>query len=172
MDAYGLPGYDADVLTESKELVSFFDQVCAYTTNYKAASNWMMGNVKSYLNENNLEINQFAITPNRLAEIINLVDSGKISHTAASKTLFPELLRSPEGNVSDLSKALNLFQQSNANALEELIIGVINDFPEKVVEFKKGKKGLIGMFMGEVMKRSNGKADPKMSNQILLEKLS
>lgn len=172
IQTFGLPEYDAEVLTESKELVTYFDQVCAHMSNYKAASNWVMGTVKSYLNENNLEIDHFALIPTKLAEIINLVDSGKISHTAASKTLFIELIKSPEKDVNELSHTLNLVQESDSRALEELVNGVINDFPEKVMEFKKGKKGLLGMFMGEVMKRSKGKADPKISNQILLEKLS
>ena len=172
VDNYQLPEYDAEVLTESKELVRYFEEVCQSTKNYKAASNWLMGSVKSYLNENNLEITRLAIAPVVLAEIINLVDSGKISHTAASKTLFEELIKSPNQNVSQLAQNLNLIQERDEASLEELVIAVLHDFPDKVLEFKKGKKGLLGMFMGEIMKRSNGKADPKISNQLLLEKLS
>jgi aspartyl-tRNA(Asn)/glutamyl-tRNA(Gln) amidotransferase subunit B len=172
INEYGLPVYDAEVLTESKELVMYFEQVCQWTKNYKAVSNWLMGNVKSYLNENNLSILQFPIGANVLAEIINLIDSGNISHTAASKSLFNELIHSPERSVIELAQNLNLIQEKDSDALEEIVNGILNDFPDKVQEFKKGKKGLLGMFMGEVMKRSQGKADPKISNQLLLEKLS
>jgi aspartyl-tRNA(Asn)/glutamyl-tRNA(Gln) amidotransferase subunit B len=172
VETYNLPEYDANVLTETRELVKYFEAACQATKNYKAVSNWLMGNVKACLNENNIDITQFPITPNALAVMINLVDEGKISHTAASKSLFEELIKSPEQDVSQLAQKLNLIQESNENTLDELVNSVLNDFPEKVVEFKKGKKGLLGMFMGEVMKRSKGKADPKISNQLLLEKLS
>lgn len=172
INKYQLPEYDADVLTESKELVKYFEQVCQSTSNYKAACNWLMGTVKSYLNETNIKITDFSLAPGTLAEVINLIDQGHLSHTAASKTLFPELTKSPKEEVSQLAQTLNLFQESNEGNLEKLVTGVLNDFPDKVSEFKRGKKGLLGMFMGEVMKRSSGKADPKISNQLLLEKLS
>jgi aspartyl-tRNA(Asn)/glutamyl-tRNA(Gln) amidotransferase subunit B len=169
---YGLPEYDANVLTETREMVLYFEEACKHTKNYKAVSNWLMGPVKSYLNENALEIDRFTLKHETLAEIIELVDSGKISHTAASKSLFPELLKSPNASAGQLAQSLNLVQESNSDALADIISSVLNDFPDKVTEFKKGKKGLISMFMGEVMKRSKGKADPKLSNQLLLEKLS
>ena len=168
---YRLPEYDARVLTETKEMAAFFESVCLHTQNFKAVSNWIMGPVKSYLNENALEVDQFPIQPQAMAGLINLVDEEKVSVTVATQRLFNELLKSPGESAMALAQNLNLLLESNSGAIEKIVNDVLNDLPLKVAEYKKGKKGIISMFMGEVMKRSHGKADPKLANQILLEKL-
>jgi aspartyl-tRNA(Asn)/glutamyl-tRNA(Gln) amidotransferase subunit B len=90
---YGLPDYDAGVLTDSKEIALWFEQLCHLTSNYKAASNWMMGPVKSYLNELTLSIHDFPVKSNQLASLIHLIDDGKVSFTAASQKIYPEMLK-------------------------------------------------------------------------------
>jgi aspartyl-tRNA(Asn)/glutamyl-tRNA(Gln) amidotransferase subunit B len=127
--------------------------------------------VKSYLNENHLGAEQFPLEAERLAELISLVEDGKISFTAASQKLFPELLKNPRSSGMEVAQRMNLIQESDHTAILPIIEEVMKEFPLKVEEYKSGKKGIVGMFMGEVMKRSKGKADPKVANSLLTEKL-
>lgn len=168
---YQLPEYDAQVLTDSKDVASYFELVCAHTANHKAASNWVMGPVKSYLNEFNLAADEFPVPPQKLADLIALIDAGQVSYTVASQRLFPELLKNPNRSALEVAQQLNLIQQSDHDSLLPIIDEVIKEFPLKVEEYQNGKKGIISMFMGEVMKRSKGKADPKVANELLTRKL-
>ena len=168
---YELPEYDAEVLTDTKEIALYFDALCRETNNYKAASNWMMGPVKSYLNDNNIGISSFPLTPSRIAEIISLVGQHKLSYTTASQQMFPYLVKHPDCAALEAAHTLNLLQDSSADNINPLIEGVLADFPAQVVAYKKGKKGLLGLFVGEVMKRSKGKANPRMANQLLKDAL-
>ena len=166
-----LPEYDAYVLTEEKGMADFYEQVVAKTNNYKAASNWMIGPVKSWLNENNKDILEFPISPATIAHLVQMVDEGTVSFTIASGKLFTHLLNDPGKDPLETARELNLVQQSDAGSLEPIINEVLEKHAEKVKEYKKGKKGLLSLFVGEVMKRSKGKADPRATNEILLEKL-
>jgi aspartyl-tRNA(Asn)/glutamyl-tRNA(Gln) amidotransferase subunit B len=168
---FQLPEYDALVLTDTKELARYFEAVCQHVTHYKAASNWVMGPVKSYLNELGLGADEFPVKPGLIAEIITLIDEGKISHTVASQRVFPELLKNPGKTAIEVAQQLNVLLDSNHDAILPIIDEVVREFPLKVEEYKKGKKGIIGMFMGEVMKRSKGKADPKVATELLTKKL-
>ncbi len=172
IDEFKLPEYDAQVITDSKEMAFYFEEVCKRTKNFKAASNWVMGPVKSYLNENSMLADQFPVKPETLASLISLIDEGKISFTVASQRIFPELIKSPGKSAFELAQLLNLVQDSNQDSIMPIIEEVIKEFPLKVEEYRKGKKGIISMFMGEVMKRSKGKADPKMTNTLLTKKLT
>jgi len=169
---YKLPEYDAQVLTDSKEMALYFEEVCRHTPNFKAVSNWIMGPIKSYLNETNQEANQIPVSANMLAQVIALIEEGKLNFAVASQKLFPELLKSPEQSPLALAQQLNLIQDSNIDSLLPVVEQVINEFPQKVVEYKKGKTAILTMFMGEVMKRTKGKADPKLTNELLVKKLS
>jgi aspartyl-tRNA(Asn)/glutamyl-tRNA(Gln) amidotransferase subunit B len=168
---YGLPEYDAYVLTDSKEIALFFEQICALTKNYKAASNWVMGPVKSFLNELTLHINDYPITPQKIAELIEMIDSRKVSHTAAQQNIYPEMLMAPNKSPLQLAKELNLIQDTNSDSILPIVKEVLAEMPAKVAEYKAGKKGLLGLFMGEVMKRSKGKADPKMASDLVTKEL-
>jgi aspartyl-tRNA(Asn)/glutamyl-tRNA(Gln) amidotransferase subunit B len=168
---YGLPEYDASVLTDTREIALYFDALCQYTPNFKAASNWVMGPLKSYLNEQNLPISGFPIMPEQLAGLIGLIDSNKISHSVASQKVFPSMLRQPGLSALAIAESQNLIQESNTDSLQVLINEVLAAHPQKVSEYKKGKKGLLGMFMGEVMKKTGGKADPKLTNELLSKTL-
>jgi aspartyl-tRNA(Asn)/glutamyl-tRNA(Gln) amidotransferase subunit B len=168
---YELPEYDAEVLTDTKEMAFYFDALCQETKNYKAASNWMMGPVKSYLNDCNDTIREFPLTPAQIAEIISLVEQNKLSYTTASQQVFLYLLKHPENSALEAAHTLNLLQDSRAENINPLIEEVLADFPAQVTAYKKGKKGLLGLFVGEVMKRSKGKANPRMANQLIKEAL-
>jgi aspartyl-tRNA(Asn)/glutamyl-tRNA(Gln) amidotransferase subunit B len=169
---YGLPAYDAHVLTDSKELAMYFEEVCKLTNNYKAASNWMMGPVKSYLNEFGKEVSDFPLKPPILVTLLELVEQGKVSFSVASQQVFTALLQDPSLPVVQVAQELNVWQESNVDSLLVVIEEVLRTYPDKVQEYKKGKKGLLAMFMGEVMKRSKGKADPKKTSALLEEKLN
>lgn len=170
-ETYKLSEYDAGILTETKSIALYFDTLCSLCTNYKAAANWMNGPVKSWLNENGLEIDQFPLHPVALASLISLIDSGKVSHTIASQRIFPLLLKQPDANAEQIASENNWIQASDEGALKEWIAEAIAKYPAKVAEYKSGKTGLLGLFMGEVMKISKGKADPKSSSQLLKETL-
>lgn len=168
---YALSEYDALVLTDSKDVAAYFEAICKGTTNYKAAANWVMGPVKAWLNENQKNPDQFPVTSSRITEIIQLIDNGKLNFTIASQRLFPELINNPGKPVLDLALELDILQESGQNSILTIIEEVIAAFPEKVKEYKKGKTAIVGMFMGEVVKRSKGKADPKVINELLVNKL-
>jgi len=169
---YKLSEYDAVVLTEEKSFSDYFEQIIQHTADYKAAANWMAGPVKSWLNENNLGIESFPLEAEKLSALIQLVNSNKLSFSAASTKLFNVLLNDSSKEPVQLATELNLLQESNASAIEPIVDQVISKYADKVNEYKKGKKGLMGLFVGEVMKLSKGKADPKLTNDLLIEKLN
>lgn len=171
VNAYGLSEYDAQVLTDSKGIALYFEELCSKTKNYKAAANWMMGPVKGYLNELTLDITRFQLKPAQIAELIELVDSNKVSFSVASQKLYPILLQRPEKKALQVAEEENLLQESGEDTLLPIIEEVIAAWPDKVEAYRGGKKGLLGLFMGEVMKKSQGKADPKKTNQLLREVL-
>jgi aspartyl-tRNA(Asn)/glutamyl-tRNA(Gln) amidotransferase subunit B len=123
------------------------------------------------LNENNSEIDQFPLAPHKIGCIIQMIEDGKLSFSIASTRLFGELTKDPLAEPDELARQKNLIQDSNTSAIENLIEQVLNKFPEKVDQYKKGKKGLMGLFVGEVMKLSKGTADPAITNDILSKKL-
>jgi aspartyl-tRNA(Asn)/glutamyl-tRNA(Gln) amidotransferase subunit B len=168
---YQLPEYDSQVLTDAKDIAQYFEDVCKHTKNFKAASNWVMGPVKSYLNELTLSADEFPLSAAVIADIIKLIDEGKINFATASQRVFPELLKNPGKSPLDVAQQLNLIQDSNQDSIMPIIDDVLKAFPLKVEEYRNGKKGIIGMFMGEVMKRSKGKADPKVATELLTKKL-
>jgi aspartyl-tRNA(Asn)/glutamyl-tRNA(Gln) amidotransferase subunit B len=175
---YKLSPYDASLLTEEKKFSDYFEKIVGsfsteaeHMRGFKAAANWMLGPIKSWLNNNNAEIDQFPLAPQKIVDIIHLIEKGKLSFSIASTKLFNELLKNPDAEPAELAEEKNLVQDSNVNTIEILIEQVLDKFPEKVLEYRKGKKGLMGLFVGEVIKLSKGKADPKITNDILSEKL-
>lgn len=164
--------YDAEILTSEKSVSDYFETLIQHTTNYKAAANWMLGPVKTWANENAMEINEIPVSPAKIAEIIALTDAGKINFTIASQQLFPKMLASPEKDAIALATELNLIVESDNGLIEKLAMDALAKYPDKVQEYKNGKTGIIGLFMGEIMKMSKGKADPKMATKILEEKLN
>jgi aspartyl-tRNA(Asn)/glutamyl-tRNA(Gln) amidotransferase subunit B len=168
---YAIPEYDAAVLTESRELAEYFEEVCRHTTSYKAASNWVMGPVKSFLNDLGVEVARFSVRPQVLAGLISLIDAGKVSYTAAAQKIFPELTKT-DRDPMQIAQELNVIQESSTDSILPIVKEVLREFPLKVEEYHNGKKGIVAMFMGEVMKRSRGKADPKVANELLVQNLN
>lgn len=168
---YALAENEAEVLVEEKDFAAYFDAVVKHTSHYKPAANWMLGPVRSWLNENKTEISSFPLHPGQLAELIGLVESGKISFSAASSKVFPVLTTDPLRSPGSVVSEMDLAQQSDISFLQPIVEEVLNKFASKVSEYKKGKKGLLALFVGEVMKRTKGKADPEVTNQLILENL-
>ncbi len=166
---YKLPEYDAYVLTDQKDIALYFDALCQETSNYKSASNWVMGAMKSYMNELTLSVANFPLSPAKMAELIRFIDDGKISVSSATMNLFPELVNQPKTSVSKLAEKLNLVQDTNEDDIKSVVEEVLAQFPDKVEAYKAGNKNLLGLFMGQAMKATAGKADPKKINQILRE---
>ena len=171
INEYKLPEYDAVVLSDTKEIALYFEELCSKTKNYKAASNWVMGPVKSYLNELTLHVSEFPVTTQAVADIIALVESGKVSYSSASQKIFPEMLNGSKKSPLQIAESLNLIQESNTDSLQPIIDEVLSKNPAKVAEYKGGKTGILGMFMGDVMKASKGKADPKVATELLKKAL-
>ena len=171
VNTLGLSTYDAGVLTENKQFALYFEELIALTSNHKSAANWMMGAIKSYLNDKAIDIEEFQIPPAKIAACIALVDNGKISNTVAAQSVFPLLLENPEAEPLVLATQNNWIQESDSDALLELVREAIAKYPEKVAEYKNGKTGLMGLFMGEVMKLSRGKADPKVATKLVQQEL-
>jgi aspartyl-tRNA(Asn)/glutamyl-tRNA(Gln) amidotransferase subunit B len=168
---YGLTDYDATNLTDNKAIASFYESLLVYTANYKAAANWVMGDVKSYLNENGVDITSFPIDVKRIAQLIALIDEGKVSYSIASQRIFPELLISNDLSPIEIAEKLNLVQDSDEGTILAFIQQVIDENPSEVNRYKNGEKQLTGFFMGQLMKVSKGKADPKSANSLLRSKL-
>ncbi len=164
--------YDAEILTSEKSVALYFEDLITKTQNYKAAANWMLGPVKSWLNEQASDIEELPVTTQHIADIIALTDAGKLNFTIASQQLFPALINEPTAQAEALARSMNLIQESDAGLIEEFVDAAIAKFPDKVAEYKGGKKGILGLFMGEVMKLSKGKADPKIATKLLEEKLN
>ncbi len=168
---YALSDYDATNLTDTKGIALYFNELTEHTKNYKAAANWVMGSVKSFLNENAITIEQFQIKPKAIAEIIALIDEDKISNASATQKLFPQLLLQPNEKPLDIAQKLDIIQSKDTGALQELVNQALAKYPEKITEYKNGKTALLGLFVGEVMKLGKGKADPKLANQLVKEAL-
>jgi len=167
----GLSAYDATVITADKEIALYFEELITHTTHYKSAANWLMGPVKSYLNENVRHIAEFPIKPANLAALIGLVDNGKVNNSVASHKLFPAMINEPDKSPEQLAKELNLLITADTDDVHQFISQAIAKFPDKVKEYQKGKKGVLGLFMGEIMKQSKGRIDPQKTNQLLIKEL-
>ena len=172
LNHYTLSEYDARQLTEEKATADYFESVATQNKNYKAISNWMLGPIKQYLNENNSSFSDINLEPASLSQIIELIEEGKVNFSIASSRILPLLLKNPGKTPREIATENNLIQSNDNTEIETWIDEVINKLPEKVAEYKKGKKGLIGLFVGEVKKLSKGKADPQVSLKLLEEKLS
>lgn len=168
---YHLNEYDAGVLTESRDVAEYFEGILKHTSNIKAAANWVMVAIKGYLNEQALDIKDFVLQPAKIADLIALIDEGKISNSVASQKVFPEMIQDHHKSPLQIAESLNLIQESNSDELQNWIDQALAKYPEKVLEYKAGKQSLTGLFMGEVMKFSKGKADPKLTSKLLKETL-
>ncbi len=170
--ALNLSDYDAAVLCDDKEQALFFEAITEQQSNYKAAANWMLGPVKGYLNEKGIGLSSFPLQPATIARLIGLVDEGKLGFGTASGKVFTALVNEPGEDPLTIATRLNLVQESDTGSIEQWVNEAIDAMPDKVKEFRSGKKGLMGLFAGEVKKRSKGKADMQVVTRLLQEKLN
>ncbi len=170
VEKYKLSTYNAKLLTEEKGIALFFQALTKHTKNYKGAANLVINKINPWLSEEKKSIAEFPINHQQLGALIQLIDDGKVSNTIAYQRIFPELLKTKKMPL-EIAEALNLVQSDDADFLEKLVDEVLAKNPDKVKAYQKGKKGLIGFFMGAVMKASKGKAAPKTTNALLTKKL-
>jgi len=167
----GLSDYDATVITESKLIALYFEELIGKTSKVKAAVNWIMGPVKSYLNENAKEISEFNVTTDVLATLIELIENGTISYSVATQKIFPLLTEGSAKSPMEIATENNWIKESDEGSINEFVKEAIAKYPDKVAEYQSGKLGLLGLFMGEVMKLSKGKADPKIASMLVKKSL-
>ena len=170
MADYQLSDYDATLLAEDTELAKLFFDISKQTKNYKAAANWTIGPIKNYLAQEETETG-FNINASSVAELINLIDEGVISYGIATQKIFPQILNNPSTNIQQYISEEGLQLQS-ADETEGHIEAALIKHAQKITEYKKGKKGLLSLFVGEVMKASGGKANAGEVTKKLLEKLN
>ena len=168
---YQLSAYNAELLSAEPEPAHFFLVLAQETSAYKAASNLVINKIMPWAKENDASLADLPLTAHRLAEFVELIEAGKVSNSVAYQELFPAMIAEPEAAPEKLATDNGWIQSDDADELGQWVDAAIAAFPDKVKAYQNGKKGLIGLFMGEVMKLSKGKADPKMANQLLRERL-
>jgi aspartyl-tRNA(Asn)/glutamyl-tRNA(Gln) amidotransferase subunit B len=168
---YHLSDYDAAMLASNTDLENYFKEIISYTTNIKSAVNWVLNPLKNWTIENETGIEESGIHPKSIAKMIMLIDEGKITYGIAVQKIFPELLKDTSLNVYEFAERNNLILSGNNSDVDEWINAVLQKYPQKVTEFRKGKKGLIGFFVGEAMRLAKGKADAQQITEKLNEKL-
>ena len=171
MTTYGLSAYDAAILTEEKALVDYFYEVILYTNNYKAVSNWLINNLKSYVNDQKISFVNLSLKPKNLAKLIAIIDEGKVSNLVAKQQLLPKLLESSDKHPLELAKEMNLIQDNSDDEIVGILDNIIAQYPDKFDALKRGKKKFMGLFVGEIMKQTKGKANPKLVNQLIMQRL-
>lgn len=172
MEVYQLPEYDARILCEDQDLLRYYADTLSVTGHAKSLANWLIGPVKSYCNDHHLGWQQVTIKPEQWMSLFMLIEEGKLSFSAAAQRLLPVLMKGNGEDVNALATSMQMIQVNDAAEIHAWVDEVMNSMQDKVAEYRKGKKGLIGLFVGEVKKRSKGKADPKRTSDILLEKLN
>ncbi|MED3979493.1 Asp-tRNA(Asn)/Glu-tRNA(Gln) amidotransferase subunit GatB [Priestia megaterium] len=170
VEELGLPAYDAMVLTLTKEMSDFFEATLAAGGDAKLSSNWLMGEVSAYLNSNQKELSDVALTPEGLAGMIQLIQEGTISSKIAKK-VFKELIENG-GDAKKIVKEKGLVQISDDATLRKFVTDALDTNPQSIEDFKNGKDRAIGFLVGQIMKASKGQANPPMVNKILLEEIN
>jgi aspartyl-tRNA(Asn)/glutamyl-tRNA(Gln) amidotransferase subunit B len=165
----GLSAYDARVLTDDRAIAEYFEATVAAGASAKPAANWIMGDISAYLNSQKLSITELPLQPKDLAEMIQLIESNTISNKIG-KDILPELLERG-GSPKAIVESRGLVQVSDPTVIEAAINKIMADHPAELEKYRAGKKNLLGFFVGQVMKQTGGKADPKLTNQLLQQKL-
>lgn len=168
---FGINKADAALFAEDLDLLNYFNVAVAVVKNKKSLINWLIGPIRAVLNEKGITVTEFKVKPSQLAEAINLVDDKKITQQIAIQQLLPALEEQDNADVTELAQSLNLLISENGDELSSFIDEVLNKYPQQVEAYKKGKKGVLGLFVGDVMKLAKGKADAKKLNELILEKL-
>lgn len=166
---YGIPEYDASLITGSKALADFFETAAKSSDNVKAVSNWVMGDVMKKLNDNGLEPADIPVAPENLSKLISLIDSNVISGKIAKQVF--EMMWETDKDPALIVEEKGLKVVTDVNAIHALVVKVITSNPKSVEDYKAGKTKAMGFLVGQIMKETRGKADPKTVNQLLKEEL-
>jgi len=169
-EEYGLSDYDAMVLSSDRDTANYFEDVVTGCGDAKLSANWVMGDLQAYLNKEELVITESPIDAGALAGLIKRIKDNTISSKIA-KTVF-EAMVAGEGSADDIIESKGLKQVTDTGAIEAMVDEVIANNPAQVQQFRDGKEQVIGFFVGQIMKASQGKANPAQVNQMLKEKLS
>ena len=169
VDTYELPEYDAQILTQTLEMSDFFDATVKAGADPKQASNWLMGEVNAYMNDNEKDLDQIGLTPESLAEMIALIEDGTISSKQAKKVF--KLLADKGGSAKEVVEAEGLVQLSDPAQLLPLITEILDNNQQSIDDYKAGKKKATGFLVGQIMKATKGQANPQVVNQLLTEEL-
>jgi len=167
----GLSEYDAIILSAEKDVALYFDELISHSDNRKAAANWVIGPVRSFLQEQNKSIAEFNVKPFSLAGLIRLIDLGKLNYSVAAQKVFPEMIDKPQLSAEAAATNLKLLIDTGDVELSQIIDEVLRTYPDKVIEYQNGKKGVLGLFMGDIMKKSKGKINPQTASKLVIEKL-
>lgn len=170
IDELGLPEYDAEVLTNSKQISDFFQATVDNRADIKQASNWLMGDISGYMNKHSKELDELALTPESLAKMIKLIEDGTISSKIAKK-VFAELVENG-GDPEKIVKEKGLVQISDEGQLTEIITKILDENEQSITDYKNGKDKAIGFLVGQVMKATKGQANPPMVNKILIAEMN
>ena len=162
----GLSEYDAGVIVEQMASALFFDKVLELGANPKTAVNFMMGEIAAYLKENKIEIDETKLTPENLAELISLIEKGTISNNIGKQILVEEMIVNGE-KASAIVEKKGLSQISDEGAIKEIVEKVVNAHPAEIESYRNGKTNLLGFFVGQVMKETKGRANPKTVNELV-----
>lgn len=169
MQELGLNEYDADILLQDKEVANYFDKALQFRANSKLLANWIMVDIAAYLNKNNMAITALKLSPNHLAELVKMIEEGKISSKQA-KDVFNRIVESDESPV-DVANSLGLVQMSDEGAIRDLVLEVLKENSQSIEDYKNGKDRAVGFLVGQVMKKSHGKANPAMTSKMIVEEL-
>jgi aspartyl-tRNA(Asn)/glutamyl-tRNA(Gln) amidotransferase subunit B len=172
MTTYALSSYDAAQICESMASFNYFEATASISNNYKSIANWMLGPIRSFLNESGLDYTTLSLQPPTLASLIQIIEAGQLNFSVAASKILPQLVATQKTDVLAVATELQLIQVNDSDTLEAWVDAAISSMPDKVIEYQKGKKGLIGLFIGEVKKISKGQADPNKVSSLLTQKLS
>lgn len=167
----GLSAYDTRVLTDDRSVSEYFEATVTAGANTKQAANWIMGDIAAYLNNNKLNITEIPLQPSSLSELISLIEAGTISGKIAKEKVLPKLL-TEGGSAKKVVEEEGLTQISDPAAIEAAIDQVLAAHPKELEQYRSGKTKLLGFFVGQIMKQTKGQADPKLTNQLLAQKLN
>jgi aspartyl-tRNA(Asn)/glutamyl-tRNA(Gln) amidotransferase subunit B len=169
---YGLSDYDVSVICADKEDADYYQQLIQHSVHYKAVANWMLGPLKAWCNEHETGFRNFPLEIPALGALINFTETGAISFNVASTRLMQAAIENPHTPPDVLAKQYNLLQETDNDIVEQWVAEVLQSMPDKVKEYKSGKKALTGLFAGQVKKLSKGKADMQLVNQVLEKQLN
>ncbi|MCD8204347.1 MAG: Asp-tRNA(Asn)/Glu-tRNA(Gln) amidotransferase subunit GatB [Coprobacillus sp.] len=166
----GLSEYDANILISDKDLSNYFDNIVQNGVSYKLSANWLIGDISAVLNKEDISITKFPLSPDQIAEIISLIESGKINNKQG-REIFAKILENNTLSITELASEFNKGMISESDELLKIINEVLDENEQSIIDYKAGRDKALGYLMGQVMKKTGGKVNPKDTNSLLLEEL-